>query len=248
MSWDELASKVRILATRMRTMGVKPGDAVCCLMPNIPETVIAMLASISIGALWSNAAPEFGRKTILDRFTQIKPKWLFVADGYQFGGKPFDRRDEIVAIASAMADSLQLVVYLPYLDAENTTAPVDAALWNELLTGEDPGRDVFRFERVAHDHPLWVLFSSGTTGLPKAIVHSHVGALMEMMKTMTFHMDLQRDDISFFYTTTGWVMFNQSRVTDARCVMENGRGYQGHHFWGQPHLRAVNGSTGGPSR
>lgn len=208
MSWTELASQVRILATKMRADGLKSGDAVCCLMPNITETVVAMLATMSIGCVWSNAAPEFGRKTILDRFTQIKPKWLFVSDGYQFGGKQFDRRGEVEAIVAELTDSLEQVVYLPYLDATNTTAPVDAVLFHDLLEGEDPGRDNFEYERVAHDHPLWVLFSSGTTGLPKAIVHSHVGALMEMMKCMVFHMDLKEDDTSFFYTTTGWVMFN----------------------------------------
>ncbi|RLA48127.1 MAG: acetoacetate--CoA ligase, partial [Gammaproteobacteria bacterium] len=208
MSWTELASKVRILATRMRDMGLESGDAVCCIMPNIPETVIAMLAAISIGAVWSNAAPEFGCATILDRFTQIKPKWLFVADGYQFGGKAFDRREEIKVIVEALAASLEQVVYLPYLNSGNTTVPVAARLWENLLQGIDPGKEAFRFERVVHDHPLWVLFSSGTTGLPKAIVHSHVGALMEMTKMTMFHMDLRPDDISFFYTTTGWVMFN----------------------------------------
>jgi acetoacetyl-CoA synthetase len=208
MSWDELAAKVRIMATQMRARGLKPGDAVCCLMPNIPETVVAMLATISIGCVWSNAAPEFGRKTILDRFTQIKPKWLFVADGYQFGGKRFDRRDEVKAIVAELGDCLTQVVYLPYLDEGNATVPVDAILYDSLLAAGDPGRDNFCFERVANDHPLWVLFSSGTTGLPKAIVHSHVGALMEMMKCMVFHMNLKPGDTSFFYTTTGWVMFN----------------------------------------
>lgn len=208
MSWDELGRKVRILASRMREMGMKPGDPVCSLLPNIPETVIAMLAAISVGALWSNAAPEFGRKTILDRFTQIKPKWLFVADGYQFGGKAFDKSAEIMAITDALSDSLEQVVYLPYLDPDNIDAPVKAKLWDELLQGTDPGANAFHFERVPHDHPLWVLFSSGTTGLPKAIVHSHQGALIEILKVMEFHLDLRPEDVSFFYTTTGWVMFN----------------------------------------
>ncbi|MFP6656504.1 MAG: AMP-binding protein, partial [Myxococcota bacterium] len=132
---------------------------------------------------------------------------LFVADGYPFGGKPFDRRDEVEAIVGALASSLQQVVYLPYLRPNETTPPVDAILFEDLLSAEDPGRAKFRFERVAHDHPLWVVFSSGTTGLPKAIVHSHVGALMGMLSCMTFHMNLKPEDTSFFYTTTGWVMF-----------------------------------------
>ena len=225
VSWDELAAKVRILATRMRAMGVQPGDAVCALMPNIPETVIAMLASISIGALWSNAAPEFGRKTILDRFTQISPKWLFVADGYVFGGKTFDKREEATAIVEALSDSLEQVVFLPYLTPEKPETSFSCLQWDELLLAEDPGAEVFQFERVPHDHPLWVLFSSGTTGLPKAIVHSHQGALMEMLKVMTFHLDLGPDDISFFYTTTGWVMFNLTvamMLTGSKAVYYDG--------------------------
>lgn len=225
MSWPELASKVRILATKMRAMNVKPGDAICCLMPNIPETVIAMLATISIGAVWSNAAPEFGNKTILERFTQIKPKWIFVADGYQFGGKEFDRRDEVKEIVAALSDSLEQIVYLPYLETYKAHAPIGSTLWYDLLQGKDPGKDFFRFERVSHDHPLWILFSSGTTGLPKAIVHSHVGALMEMMKMMVFHMDLTEKDTSFFYTTTGWVMFNVQvamMLTGSKAVFYDG--------------------------
>jgi acetoacetyl-CoA synthetase len=117
------------------------------------------------------------------------------------------------------------VVYLPYLDTRNTAAPVSAHLWSDLLEGPDPGSDNFRFERVAHDHPLWVVFSSGTTGLPKAIVHSHADALMEMLKAMTFHLDLRPDDITFFYTTTGWVMFNMQvamMLTGARVVLYDG--------------------------
>lgn len=207
MSWTDFAAQVRVLATAMRQRGVVPGDTIGCLMPNIPETVIAMLATISIGAVWSNAAPEFGQKTILDRFSQIKPKWLFVTDGYQYGGKPFDRSEVIRHITEALSDSLEQVVFLPYLDTDKTSC-VPALLWHELLTTADPGSQAFQFERVAHDHPLWILFSSGTTGLPKAIVHSHVGALVEMMKFVTFHMDLKPEHTSFFYTTTGWVMFN----------------------------------------
>jgi acetoacetyl-CoA synthetase len=230
----ELASKIRRVATAMRQLGVKSGDKVCCLMPNIPETVVAMMAAISIGAVWSNAAPEFGNQTILDRFTQIKPKLLFVADGYPFGGKKFKRTEEIKTIVEALGDSLEHVVYLPYLEPDNKEAPVPSILWKSLLEDEDPGANNFKFERVAHDHPLWILFSSGTTGLPKAIVHSHVGALMELIKCMSFHMDLKPDSVGFFYTTTGWMMFNavvSMMLTGSAVVL-----YDGNPAYPQPDL------------
>jgi len=197
-----------LAATALRGLGIEPGDRVCCLMPNIPETVIAMLAAISVGAVWFNAAPEFGTQTVLDRFSQIKPKLLFVADGYSFGGKKFERSREIMEIVAGLEDSLEQVVYLPYLNTEQLQPPVEALLWESMFAGGDPGEDNFSFERVAHDHPLWVLFSSGTTGLPKAIVHSHVGVLLEMLKTLAFHLDMRPDSVGFFYTTTGWMMFN----------------------------------------
>ena len=190
ITWPDLAAKVRTMATTMRARGLKPGDAVCCLMPNIVESVVAMLASVSIGCVWSNAAPEFGGKTILERFTQIGPRWLFVADGYQFGGKEFMRNEETRTIVAGLKETLEQVVYLPYIRPSEKTPPVEAMLFEELLQARDPGREQFHYERVAHDHPLWVLFSSGTTGLPKAIVHGHVGVLMELLKTMHFHMNL----------------------------------------------------------
>lgn len=209
LSWHALNQQVRIVATGLRARGICSGDKVVCLMPNIPETVVAMLATISIGAVWSNAAPEFGTQTILDRFSQLNPKCLFVADGYQFGGKCFDRLAQIEEVVSALP-SLEQVVYLSYqgLHTEPPELLVDLVAWTDLLAGEDPGEGRFLFERVPHDHPLWVVFSSGTTGLPKAIIHNHVCVLMEMLKFMSFHLDLKSGDVSFFYTTTGWVMFN----------------------------------------
>ncbi|MEN8742949.1 MAG: acetoacetate--CoA ligase [Phaeobacter gallaeciensis] len=225
ITWEDLASRVRILATAMRDRGLQPGDAVCCLLPNLPETVIAMLATISIGCVWSVAAPEFGTKTIVDRFSQIKPKWMFVSDGYSFGGKAFDRSDDVRSIVEALSDSLKTVVFLPLLDPDRTDSPVEALRWHDLLAGSDPGPDKFEFERVASDHPLWVVFSSGTTGLPKAIVHSHVGVLLGSMVVMPFHMNLKSDDVAFFYTTTGWIMFNlqvMMMLTGCAAVLYDG--------------------------
>ncbi|HZP13473.1 MAG TPA: acetoacetate--CoA ligase [Nevskiaceae bacterium] len=208
MTWRELARQVRIVATQLRSLGVKPGDRVVSYMPNVPETAIAMMASTAIGAVWSSAAPEFGVKTVIERFSQIAPKILFAADGYRFGGKDFKREAEVRRILAELP-TLERVIWLPYL-APSTPPPDVPHLmaWSTLLDHHDVPRDRFRFERVAHDHPLWVLFSSGTTGLPKAIVHSHVGVLMEHLKLMHFHLNLSVGSAMFFYSTTGWVMWN----------------------------------------
>lgn len=206
-SWPELARQVRVLATALRARGIQPGDSVCGVMPNLTETVVAMLAAISVGAVWSNAAPEFGAQAINDRLGQAKPKMLFLCDGYEFNGKQFDRAEEFSRLIDSF-DSLDAIVRFDVIGS-GTAFTVDKPVesWESLLAGDDPGEQ-FQFERVPSDHPLWYVFSSGTTGLPKAIAHSHVGVLMEMLKFMTFHMNLKPGDTSFFYTTTGWVMFN----------------------------------------
>jgi acetoacetyl-CoA synthetase len=174
-------------------------------MPNIPETVVAMLASIGLGAVWSNAAPEFGAQSIIDRFGQVQPRVLFVADGYRYGGKDFDRREMIARVVEGLP-SVEVVVWLAYL-APSAPCPDGFRPYHALLDGTDPGA-AFRFERVDAQHPLWVVFSSGTSGPPKAIVHSHVGGLLGMRNFSHFHMDVQPEDTVFFYTTTGWIMFN----------------------------------------
>lgn len=206
--WSELGDRVRTLATQLRKLGIKPGDRIVSYMPNLPETAVAMIATVAVGAIWSSAAPEFGVKTVTERFAQIEPKLIFVADGYRFGGKDFDRRGDIRQIADALP-TLEHVVYLPYLNAEAQLDGVaNVTLYTELLDAPAPSRDDFKFERVAHDHPIWILFSSGTTGLPKAIVHSHIGVLIEHLKLMHFQLDLKPGSNMFFYSTTGWMMFN----------------------------------------
>ena len=226
MSWREVGRQVRILATQLRALGVVPGDRVVSYMPNVPETAIAMMAATAIGAVWSSAAPEFGVKTVTERFAQIQPKVLFAADGYRFGGKDFKRESEVRSIIADLP-SLERVVWLPYLDprGEVPQALPKAMSWKRLMDREDVPRDKFRFERVDYDHPLWIVFSSGTTGLPKAIVHSHVGVLLEHLKLMHFHLGLKPDSVMFFYSTTGWMMWNlllAALLTGAGVVLYDG--------------------------
>lgn len=208
MSWQEVGRQVRILATRLRALGIQPGDRIVSYMPNVPETAIAMMASTAIGAVWSSAAPEFGVKTVIERFAQIEPKLLFAADGYRFGGKDFKREPEVRRIAGELP-SLQHIVWLPYLDVREPMPDLPGILaWTKLMAHPDVPREDFVYERVGYDHPLWVVFSSGTTGLPKAIVHSHVGVLLEHQKLMHFHLGLRPGSTMFFYSTTGWMMWN----------------------------------------
>jgi acetoacetyl-CoA synthetase len=225
MSWQELGSKVRILATQLRGLGVKPGDCVVSYMPNVPETAIAMMATTSIGAVWSSAAPEFGVKTVIERFTQIGPKVLFAADGYRFGGKEFRREAETRRIVSELP-TLEHVIWLPYLDADGPLPDLpNVVSFDSLMDHPAVPRESFKYERVGHRHPLWVVFSSGTTGLPKPITHSHVGVLVEHLKVMHFHIGLKPGSVMFFYSTTGWMMWNillASLMTGSAAVLYDG--------------------------
>jgi len=226
LGWRELARQVRIVATALRELGVRPGDRVVSYLPNVPETAIAMMATVAVGGVWSSAAPEFGVRTVTERFAQIEPKLLFVADGYRFGGKDFDRAEQAVGVIDALP-SLTQVVWLPYLDrtAAPPTVRPNTVTWRELLDRPDVPEAEFRFEQVAHDHPIWIVFSSGTTGLPKAIVHSHVGMLLEHLKVMHFHLDLKPGSTMFFYTTTGWMMWNlviSALLTGSSVVLYDG--------------------------
>jgi acetoacetyl-CoA synthetase len=225
MTWRELGRQVRIVATQLREMGVNPGDRVVSYMPNVPETAIAMMATTAIGAVWSSSAPEFGVKTVIDRFAQIAPKVLFAADGYRFAGREFRRESEVRQIVSALP-SLEHVVWLPF-DQSQTPAPdtQDVVLWSHLLDHSNVPREDFHYERVPFDHPLWIVFSSGTTGLPKPIVHSHVGVLVEHLKIMHFHINLKPGGVMLFYSTTGWMMWNillSALLTGAAAVLYDG--------------------------
>jgi acetoacetyl-CoA synthetase len=208
MPWESFAGQVRILATRLREVGVRPGDRVAAYMPNIPQTMIAMLATTAIGAIWSCCSPDFGSRGVLDRIQQLAPRVLFCVDGYRYGGKAFDRKSELAEIIGAL-DGLEHVISFPYLNSEDRSGPVKGALlWDSLLDHPPIAAKEFPFEQVAFDHPLWVLFSSGTTGLPKAIVHGHGGIVLEQLKLQHFHMDYHPGERAFFYTTTGWMMWN----------------------------------------
>ncbi|HTY50738.1 MAG TPA: AMP-binding protein, partial [Steroidobacteraceae bacterium] len=208
LSWEELGNCVRVLATQLRRLGVQPGDRVAAYLPNIPQAMIAMLACAGIGAIWTGCGPDFGTQGVLDRFAQLAPKILFCVDGYQFAGKPFSRRGELAHIIEGLA-SLEHVVCLPYLDRNDRTPFARHTLfWDDLLAAPPVPREQFRFEQVPFSHPLWILFSSGTTGLPKAIVHSQGGILLEQLKAISFQMDLKPQQRMFFYTSTGWMMWN----------------------------------------
>ncbi len=190
LTWAELADQVARCAAGLRRLGVGRGDRVAAYMPNVPETVVAFLACASIGAVWSSCAPEFGTPTVVDRFKQIEPKVLIATEGYRYGGKDFDRRDRVADIVAAIP-SIEHTVMVP-------------SGWEELLS--EPAE--LSFEPVPFDHPLWVLYSSGTTGLPKPIVQGQGGILLEHLKKARLHIDLAPGDRFFWFTTTGWMMWN----------------------------------------
>lgn len=210
LSWDAYAGQVRTIATRLRELGVRRGQRVVGYLPNIPEAMVAMVATTSIGAVWAGCAPELGWRGAGDRLAQLEPTVLFAVDGYRYGGKTIDRRDEVRRLAREL-DTLTQVVYLPRMfPAEPTLgdAPVSTMSWDDMVAGPVVTADRFECEQVPFDHPLWVLFSSGTTGLPKAITHSHGGILVEQLKLQHLVMDLSRGDRLFFFTTTSWMMWN----------------------------------------
>lgn len=207
VSWADLASSSARVAQTLRQLGVMPGDRVVSFMPNIPETVIAFLGAARIGAIWSNCAPEFGIKSALDRFQQVAPVALFAVDGYRYGGRDFDRRGDVSTLLEALP-SVRQVITVAYLQPQEPFRPVPHALtWDEMQATILPESGV-EFEDTDFSQPLWIVYSSGTTGLPKAIVHSHGGVLLELLKFCSFHMNLGPRSTTFMFTTSGWITWN----------------------------------------
>jgi acetoacetyl-CoA synthetase len=232
LPWATLGSQVRALAAELRALGIKPGDRVVAWMPNIPETMVAMLATTALGAIWACCSPDFGERGTLDRLAQLSPRLLFSVDGYRYGGKAFDRRSQLRDIAGSLT-SLEHLVYLPYLEPDDNSLPLPSARqWRTLFERPAVPAEQFEYAQVPFDHPLWTLFSSGTTGLPKPIVHGHGGILLENLKNATFHFDLHPGDRVFFYTTSGWMLWNfitSTPLTGAVPVL-----YDGHPAYPTP--------------
>jgi acetoacetyl-CoA synthetase len=226
LSWGELQAQVTAVANTLRALGIGPGDRVVAYLPNIAETAVAFFACASIGAIWSSCSPDMGSASVLDRFRQIDPKLLLTVDGYRYGGKDFDRMSVVRAMREALP-TLTHTVFLPYLDR---TATLEGAIpWQALLDHPAAQSGEIRFEQVPFDHPLWILYSSGTTGMPKPIVHGHGGTLIETLKGHALHLDLGPDDRFLWFSTTGWIMWNSQimglLVGATICIFDGNPGY-----------------------
>jgi acetoacetyl-CoA synthetase len=202
LTFGDLRDQVARARTGLQRLGVGPGDRVAAYLPNIPETLIAFLATASLGAVWATCATEFGPRSVIDRFGIIEPKVLLAIAGYRYGDKPIDRRAQVAQVRAALP-SLEHVVHVPYAGGADDALPGSLG-WDELLAESGP----LRFDPVPFDHPLYVLFSSGTTGLPKAIVHRHGGILVEHFKNQGLDWDLGPGDRLMWFTTTAWMMWN----------------------------------------
>jgi acetoacetyl-CoA synthetase len=220
MTRGELRLEVGRVQDGLRSLGVGPGDRVAAYLPNVPEAVIAFLATAAIGATWLACPPEFGIQGAVDRLSQADPDVLIAVDGYRWGEKEIDRRSEVAELR-ALLPSLRATIEVPYLRGPDADPPAGSLTWSAL--GDGPREP--DFVRVAFDHPLWIVFSSGTTGLPKPIVHGHGGAVLEQCKALALHHDLGPGDRFFFFSTTGWMVWNQvvaSLLTGAGAVLADG--------------------------
>ncbi len=222
ISWQELEEKVAAFQFFLLDKGVQKGDRIVAFLPNIPEATIAFLATISIGAVWSSCSPDFGVSSVVDRFQQIEPKVLVAVDGYTYGGKSFSRLAEVAELCEALP-TVENVVLIPYLEDK-----IDGANISKMTSWVDAlqkSSGTLHFEAVPFSHPIWVLYSSGTTGIPKAITHCHGGVLLEHLKYLAFHNDVHRGERFFWFSTTGWMMWNfvnASLLMGATVVLYDG--------------------------
>jgi acetoacetyl-CoA synthetase len=211
MTWEDLSRQVAALAATLRELGVRQGDRVVAYVPNIPQAVVALLACASLGAVWSCCPPEFGAPSVRDRFAQLDPKVLIAVDGYRYNGTSYDRLDTIARLQQFLP-TVEATIVVPHLSAAPSLHGLGRAmLWADALSGGSGAP--LSFTQVRFDHPLWVLYSSGTTGIPKAIVHGHGGILIEHLKSLILQTDLRPGDRYLSFTTTGWMMWNLSIST-----------------------------------
>lgn len=221
MSWEELESKTAALQAFFRQAGLQPGDRVAACLPNIPEASVSMLATISMGAVWSSCSPDFGADGISDRFRQIAPRILIMCSGYTYNNRPFDKMKTLEQVRRSLP-SVEKVILVPYPGREDQSHPEDTVLWSQVLQMQ---HGPLEFEPLPFAHPIWILYSSGTTGMPKAITHSHGGMLLEHLKYLTFHNDVHPGENFFWYSTTGWMMWNfvhASLLAGATAVLYDG--------------------------
>lgn len=231
VTFAELRAAVAAVGQALRREGVSPGDRVAGYLPNVIETVVAMLAAASIGAIWSSCSPDFGVRGVLDRFGQIEPKVLFASDGYLYGGREIDVLPRVREIASRL-EGLRRVVLVPYLGRKPTIEWESAVPWSEWVGGDGPVATAPEFARLEFDHPLYILYSSGTTGLPKCMVHGAGGTLLQHLKEHQLQCDIRAGDRVFYYTTCGWMMWNwlvSALASGATIVL-----YDGSPFWPRP--------------
>ena len=229
LSYSQLYDQVARLAASLRQAGLQQGDRVAGFMPNMPETIIAMLATASIGAVWSSCSPDFGFKGVMDRFGQIRPKVLFSANGYYFKGKAFDSLERVAKVKEEIS-SIEKVIVVPYTAGDiDLTFDQDAVLFKDFLDHSN-GLEL-EFDQVPFDHPLYIMYSSGTTGVPKCIVHGVGGTLLQHLKELKLHTDLKREDTIFYFTTCGWMMWNwliSSLAVGATLALYDGNPFYPH--------------------